>query len=103
MSRLLPTFRLQRRFSFVLAAALCLWILAAATHFHTPLDDLGAHHTGKELCGFCASLPAGAAAPAVSTFVSTAQRWHFLAPAKLVPLLYAISTASYRSRAPPAL
>jgi hypothetical protein len=103
MSRLLATFRLQRRFSFVLAASLCLWILAAATHFHTPLDDLGAHHTAKELCGFCASLPAGGAAPAVWIFVPTAQRWHFLAPAKLVPVLRAISTASYRSRAPPAL
>ena len=103
MSRLLATLRLQRRFSFVLAAALCLWMLATATHFHTPLDDLGAHHTAKELCGFCASVPSGGAAPAVWAFVSSAQRWHFPALANLVPALRPISTASYRSRAPPAL
>jgi hypothetical protein len=95
--------RLQQRLSVVLSVVVCLWMLAAATHFHTPLDDLGAHHSAKELCGFCASLPAGGAAPAVSTFVPTAQRWHFPAPAEILPAFHAISTASYRSRAPPAL
>jgi hypothetical protein len=99
---LLPR-RLQQRLSIVLSVVVCLWMLAAATHFHTPFDDPGAHHTAKELCGFCASLPAGGAAPAVWTFIPTAQRWQLLAPSEIVPVLHAIGTAFYRSRAPPAL
>jgi|SRR5687768_3718964 hypothetical protein len=95
--------RLQRRLSVVLSMVICLWMLASATHFHAPFDDLDAHHTAKELCGFCASLPAGGAAPAVWTFVPTEHRWHFSAPAEIVPAFQAIATASYRSRAPPAL
>jgi hypothetical protein len=81
----------------------CLWMLAAATHFHTPLDDLGAHHTAKELCGFCASLPTGGAAPVVWTFVAIAHRQQFSAPAEITPALPSIAVASYRSRAPPAV
>jgi hypothetical protein len=92
---------LQRRFSVLLSMVVCLWTLAAATHFHTPLDDLNAHHSAKELCGFCASLPTGGAAPSVWTFVTTAHREHVSAPAEILPALLPITTASYRSRAPP--
>jgi hypothetical protein len=99
---LLPL-RLQRRLSVVLSMVVCLWLLAAATHFHTPLDDLGAHHTGKELCGFCASLPASGAAPTAWTFVPTEHRQHVSAPVEILPAFPAVTTASYRSRAPPAV
>ena len=53
MSRLLATFRLQRRFSFVLAAALCLWMLAVASHFHvSDYEDHGHNRsdTGNNKC-----------------------------------------------------
>lgn len=79
----------------------CLWMLAAATHFHTPLDDLGAHHDAKELCGFCASIPTGGAAPSVWTFAPMAERQDFSAPAEILPTFCSLPTASYRSRAPP--
>jgi hypothetical protein len=101
-SNLLPH-RLQRRLSVMLSMVVCLWMLAAATHFHTPLDDLGSHHSAKELCGFCASLPGGGAAPSVWTFVPTAHRQHVSAPADIMPAIPTVSVASYRSRAPPAL
>jgi hypothetical protein len=93
--------RLQRRLSVMLSMVICVWMLAAATHFHTPLDDVDAHHSAKELCGFCASLPAGGAAPTVWTFVPTAHRQHCSAPVEILPAVPAVAAASYRSRAPP--
>lgn len=80
---------------------ICVWMLAAATHFHTPLDEVDAHHGAKELCGFCASLPAGGAAPVVWTFVPTQHRQFVLAPAEILPVVPTVAAASYRSRAPP--
>ncbi|GFE79288.1 hypothetical protein GCM10011487_12880 [Steroidobacter agaridevorans] len=93
--------RLQRRLSVVLSMVICVWMLATATHFHTPLDDVDTHHGAKELCGFCASLPAGGAAPTVWTFVPTEHRQFVLAPAEILPAVPAVAAASYRSRAPP--
>jgi hypothetical protein len=93
--------RLQRRLSVVLSMVICMWMLAAATHFHAPLDDVDAHHSAKELCGFCASLPAGGAAPTVWTFVPTDHRQHVLAPAEILLAVPVVAVASYRSRAPP--
>ena len=93
--------RLQRRLSVVLSMLVCLWMLGTATHFHTPLDDAGVHHNAKELCGFCASVPTGGAAPSVWTFAPIAQRQHIFAPAEILPAFRAHPTASYRSRAPP--
>lgn len=93
--------RMQRRLSVALSMLVCLWMLATATHFHTPLDDLGAHHGAKELCGFCASVPTGGAAPSVWTFTPISHRQHFSAPSEILPAFCSLLTASYRSRAPP--
>jgi hypothetical protein len=106
MTVALPSFtllshRVQRRLSVVLSMVVCLWMLAAATHFHTPLDDAGALHNAKELCGFCASVPTGGAAPVVWAFIPTAHRQAISAPAEIIPAFSAIPVASYRSRAPP--
>lgn len=101
-SNLLPP-RLQRRLSVVLSMVVCLWMLAAATHYHAPLDDPGSHHSAKELCGFCASLPAGGAAPSVSTFVPSALCRYVPASAEITLAIPSIRVASYRSRAPPAV
>ena len=49
----------QRRHVFVLAIALCVWILAYATHLHAG-DD---HDQVKPSCSFCLTLPASAAPP----------------------------------------
>lgn len=85
----------------MLSMVICMWMLAAATHFHTPLDDVDAHHSAKELCGFCASLPTGGAAPTVWTFVPTSHRQRMLPPSEILPDVCTIAAASYRSRAPP--
>ncbi len=82
---------------------LCLWMFASATHFHVQPEELNGHHTTKELCGFCVSLPGAGAAPAVSTFVHTADRPHVPAPAEILPTVPSLTPASYRSRAPPAV
>lgn len=93
--------RLQRRLSVVLSMVICVWMLAAATHFHTPLDEADAHHSAKELCGFCASVPTGGAAPTVWRFVPTEHRQFVLAPTEILPVVPAVVAASHRSRAPP--
>jgi hypothetical protein len=85
-----------------LSVTLCLWMFASATHFHTQDGEFGANHSTHELCGFCASVPSAGAAPALSIFVPTAHRQHFLAPAEIAPTVASLFTASYRSRAPPA-
>jgi hypothetical protein len=100
-SSLLPPHRLQRRLAVVLSMLLCLWMFASATHFHLPAEDLSGHHTTKELCGFCVSLPAAGAAPATFAFVATADCQHVKAHTAKLPAPSAPATASYRSRAPP--
>lgn len=94
--------RLQRRLSVLLSVTLCLWMLAAATHFHAQDLEVGSHHKTHELCGFCVSVPGAGAAPSLSVFLPSALRQHFSPPAKILPSFATLSTASYRSRAPPA-
>jgi hypothetical protein len=100
-SSLPPPHRLQRRLAVLLSMVLCLWMLGSATHFHLQGEDGSSHHSAKELCGFCASLPAAGAAPTVSTFILSADRQHVSAPAEILPAILPLATASYRSRAPP--
>ena len=82
---------------------LCLWMLASATHFHVQADDLSGHDTTKEFCGFCVSLTGAGAAPTTFTFIPTADRQHVLAPTEIVAAVPTLATASYLSRAPPAV
>ena len=82
---------------------LCLWMFASATHFHLPAEDASEQHTTKEFCGFCASLPATGAAPSLAAFVLTADGQYVLAPAEILLSDLTLTTASYRSRAPPAI
>lgn len=94
--------RLQRRFSLVLAAALCLWMLAVASHFHTPdSDGKDAHHGTHALCAFCVSVPATGAVPVVVAFVAAPQKHDFLSPAETFPAVSAPAIARYYSRGPP--
>lgn len=105
MSRLpaLPAMRrLQRRFSLVLAGALCLWMLAVASHFHVDdSDGKDKHHGTHALCAFCTSVPTSGAAPVVVAFVAAPQRHAFLPPADMPPLVCAPAIARYYSRGPP--
>jgi hypothetical protein len=94
------TRRLQRRFSFVLAAALCLWMLALASHFHIgDYDD--AHQGSHALCAFCVSVPTSGAAPVVVAFVATPHLPTSLPTAEIVPTLIATAISRYYSRGPP--
>ncbi|HWK48919.1 MAG TPA: hypothetical protein VNR40_03495 [Steroidobacter sp.] len=105
MSRLpaLPALRrLQRRFSLVLAGALCLWMLAVASHFHVgDSDGKDAHHGTHALCAFCVSVPTSGAAPVVVAFVAAPQRHAFLPRAEILPMVFAPAIARYYSRGPP--
>jgi hypothetical protein len=58
----------QRRHVFVLAIALCMWMLAYATHLHAG-DD---HDQAKPSCSFCLTLPTSAAPPSAVPQVHTA-------------------------------
>ncbi|WP_129779723.1 hypothetical protein [Peristeroidobacter soli] len=94
--------RLQRRFSLVLAGALCLWMLAVASHFHLgDADGKDAHHNTHALCAFCVSVPSSGAAPVVVAFVAAPQRHAFLPPVEILPSVSAPATARYYSRGPP--
>jgi hypothetical protein len=93
--------RLQRRLAVLLSMMLCLWMFASATHFHVQPEDLSDHHTSKEWCGLCATLPATGAAPTVSAFARTVDRQQTSAPAEILAAGPVLAVASYRSRAPP--
>lgn len=81
------------------AVALCTWLVAQATHIHTPRDSAKpaelVHH-----CDFCALLAAGAPAPAAVAVIphltAVCPSWPAAAPARIAQLALA-----YRSRAPP--
>jgi hypothetical protein len=93
--------RLQHRFSIVLSAALCLWMLALATHVHTGDYEEDSHQGTHALCAFCVSVPTAGAAPTVVAFIVTAQPQSFSAPADIVPTALAPAAAAYYSRGPP--
>lgn len=98
---LLPALRRsQRRFSFVLAAALCLWMLALASHFHS--GDYGDDaHQAHALCAFCVSVPNSGAAPALVSFSATPDRHLFLRTADIALTVLAPAISPYYSRGPP--
>jgi hypothetical protein len=93
--------RLQRRFSFMLSAALCLWMLALGTHFHTNDYDDGSHQSTHALCAFCASVPSTGAAPAVVAFVFAPQLQPISCPAALISTVPSPTLSGYYSRGPP--
>jgi hypothetical protein len=92
----------QRRLSGVLSAALCVWLLAFATHLHASDQDLQDDRSGVHFCGVCASISSGAAAPAVVVFASTPNREQHSSAAHEAQVPANPALASYRSRAPPA-
>ena len=93
--------RLQRRFSFVLSAALCLWMLALATHFHTSDYDDESHQSTHSLCAFCVSVPSTGAAPSVVAFIFAPQLRPVSVPVTLVPTVPSPTLSRYYSRGPP--
>ena len=93
--------RLQRRFSFVLSAALCLWMLALATHFHANDYDDESHQGTHALCAFCVSVPSSGAAPAAVAFVPAPPLRPISVPAALAPTVPSLTLSRYYSRGPP--
>ncbi|MBM0105255.1 hypothetical protein JM946_10870 [Steroidobacter sp. S1-65] len=93
--------RLQRRFSIALSAALCLWMLALATHFHSSDFDTDSHQATHELCAFCVSVPGTGAAPSVAAYLVTPQPQSFTAPVDIAPTTAAPAPGAYYSRGPP--
>lgn len=85
----------------MLSAALCLWMLALATHFHTSDYDDDSHQAPHALCAFCASVPSTGAAPALVAFVFAPQLRPISAPEALAPATPAPTLSSYYSRGPP--
>jgi hypothetical protein len=93
--------RFQRRFSLVLAAALCLWMLALASHFHIGAFEDDAHQGTHALCAFCVSVPSAGAAPTVVMFIAAVQVHAFREPEEIAPTVIAPAFARYYSRGPP--
>lgn len=93
--------RLQRRFSFVLAAALCLWMLALASHFHIGNYEDDAHQSTHSLCAFCISVPSSGAAPVVVAFLAAPQLHAFSPIAEIALAVVAPAISRYYSRGPP--
>jgi hypothetical protein len=100
-TRLFTLRRLQRRLSFVLTGALCLWMLAVASHFHIS-DYVGDAHQGTHaLCAFCVSVPHSGAAPSVVGFAAAPRLQTFLPTAEMVAPVVATAISRYYSRGPP--
>ena len=93
--------QLQRRFSFMLSAALCLWMLALATHFHTSDYEDDSHQGTHTLCAFCVSVPGTGVPPAVVAFVFAPQLRPITAPVILAAAVPAPTLSRYYSRGPP--
>lgn len=85
----------------MLSAALCLWMLALATHFHTSDYDDESHQGTHALCAFCASVPSTGAAPTVVAFVFAPQLLPASAPVTLVSTIPSPTLSRYYSRGPP--
>jgi hypothetical protein len=101
MSCLPASRRLQRRLSFVLMAALCLWMLALASHFHLGDSRDDAHPGTHALCAFCVSVPSSGTAPVAVAFVAAPQPHSFLPSAEIAPVPVAPAISRYYSRGPP--
>jgi hypothetical protein len=90
----------QRRISGLLAAALCLWLVVAATHSHTD-QERAKHHTVAHLCSVCGSLSSGGAAASEIAFrPSIVPDAAPVLPAETPPPSFRL-IVSHRSRAPP--
>ncbi len=85
----------------MLSAALCLWMLALATHFHTSDYDDQAHQGTHSLCAFCATVPSTGAAPAVVAFIFEPQLPPISTPLAQAPATPAPTLSRYYSRGPP--
>jgi hypothetical protein len=85
----------------MLSAALCLWMLALATHFHSNDYDDDAHQSTHALCAFCASVPSTGAAPAVVAFAFAPQLQPISRAAALVFTVPSPTLSGYYSRGPP--
>ena len=90
----------QLRHVLVLAIALCVWILAYASHLHTG-DE---HDQAKPSCSFCLMLPASAAPPPVILQVPTlVSQACGVACDRIRAIVTRDLPSSYLSRAPPSL
>jgi hypothetical protein len=91
----------QRSRVVVLSLALCLWMVAFATHIHTDNNELS-QDAPSNACSFCLSLPSGATPPAYS-LVALPQFIATEVVAETVTALVALDVpSSYLSRGPPA-
>lgn len=91
----------RRRNVVVLAAALCLWMLASATHLHAFDEGVGSGEPSSA-CTYCLSLPTGGAAPASFDVRIAFEPAAALAPAYIDALISLAVPSSYLSRGPPA-
>lgn len=91
----------QRRISGAVSAVLCLWLLAFATHFHTPDQDYQDTRSAAHLCGYCTSLSSAGATPHVGSIaIAVIPDEAPLIPADTQPPSSPL-IVSHRSRAPP--
>jgi hypothetical protein len=84
----------------VLAAVLCFWLLAVASHVHADDDRRSGLH-GSSACTFCLSLPSAAPAPAIELTVAASVTAITPATAPL-PQIIAEAPSAYLSQGPPA-
>jgi hypothetical protein len=96
-----PSQRQQRRNAWLLAIALCVWLLAFATHVHAD-DEQGSSHARVTGCHACFSLPTGAPAPVAYSAEAPALRSFAVVVDLGVPVPNHPAPSSYLSRGPPA-
>lgn len=90
----------QRSRVVLLGLALCLWLIAFATHFHSDKADSSSIEP-SHACTFCLSLPSGAPAPAQVATPSV----FFVATDTIIEVVAAFvaidAPSFYLSRGPP--
>jgi hypothetical protein len=93
--------RQQRRNAWLLTLALCVWLLAYATHVHAD-DEQGTSHARVAGCHVCFSLPTGAPTPVADIAEPPIPRFSAAMVDFRVPVPTHPAPSSYLSRGPPA-
>jgi hypothetical protein len=94
------TYRLHKRITSLAVMSLVAWLLAFASHIHSPKDIADESPSKAHACLFCAALQPGGGAVANETFIAPQQPvWDEISI--ILPARFVRAFALYLSRAPP--
>jgi hypothetical protein len=90
----------RKRFAACASIVLVGWLLAFASHIHTPAERATGQSAPPHSCLFCSALQPGAG-PVVIAAAAQPEQPEWLVPLEHISRYRAAFVALYRSRAPP--